>query len=48
MALTRMVYDRELAVSEKRVKPGTLTRYSTLITGKQTVHILPEGYVVTA
>lgn len=47
MALTRMVYDREIAVSEKRVKPGSLMQHSNLISGKQIVHILPEGFVTS-
>ena len=46
MALARMLYDRELAVSERRVKPGSLLHNTSLILGKQIVHILPEGYVL--
>ena len=44
MALTRMLYDRELAVSERRVKPGSLMDHASLISGRQIIHILPEGY----
>ena len=41
-----MIYDRELAVSERRVKPASLLHNSSLILGKKIVNILPEGYVV--
>jgi len=39
----RMVYDRELAISERRVKPDELVHNASLILGKQIIHILPEG-----
>ena len=39
------MYDRELAVSERRVKPASILRNSSLILGKQIIHILPEGFV---
>ena len=39
-----MLYDRELAVSERRVKPADILHNASLILGKQTIHILPEGY----
>ena len=45
VALTKVLYDRELAVSERRVKPASILRNSSLILGKQIIHILPEGYV---
>lgn len=45
MAFTKLLYDRELAVSERRVKPASILHNSSLILGKQIVHILPEGYV---
>jgi len=38
-----MVYDRELSISEHKVKPGDIIHNSSLILGKQIVHILPEG-----
>lgn len=45
MALGKVMYDRELAVSERRVKPATILHNSSLILGKQIIHILPEGSV---
>ncbi|KAL8673347.1 MAG: hypothetical protein Q9168_002226 [Polycauliona sp. 1 TL-2023] len=43
IAFTRIFYDRELAVSERRVKPASVLHNSSLILGKQIIHILPEG-----
>ena len=43
IALTKILYDRELSVSERRVKPADILHNSSLILGKQTIHILPEG-----
>ncbi|KAI9822860.1 MAG: hypothetical protein M1826_000353 [Phylliscum demangeonii] len=43
IGLTRILYDREVAVSERKVKPGDILRNSALILGRQTIHILPEG-----
>ncbi|KAL8874126.1 MAG: hypothetical protein Q9174_000496 [Haloplaca sp. 1 TL-2023] len=43
IAFMRLFYDRELAISERRVKPATVIHNSSLILGKQIVHILPEG-----
>ena len=45
IAFTRLFYDRELAVSERRVKPANVLHNSSLILGKQIIHILPEGCV---
>jgi len=45
IALTKTMYDRELAVSERRVKPASILHNSSLILGKQIIHILPEGWV---
>ena len=42
-AVAKTVYDRELAVSERSVKPGFVLHNSSLILGKQIIHILPEG-----
>ena len=42
-AITKYVYDRELAVDEIRVKRGNILHNSSLILGRQIVHILPEG-----
>lgn len=39
----KIMYDRELAISERRVKPGDIIHNASLILGKQIVHILPEG-----
>ena len=44
--LTKALYDRELAVLERRVKPASILHNSSLILGKQIVHILPEGSAV--
>lgn len=41
--LTKVLYDRELAVSERKVKPASILHNASLILGKQIVHILPEG-----
>ncbi|KAI4174822.1 MAG: hypothetical protein LQ343_002060 [Gyalolechia ehrenbergii] len=43
IAFTRFFYDRELTVSERRVKPASVLHNSSLILGKQIIHILPEG-----
>ncbi|KAL8711117.1 MAG: hypothetical protein Q9220_004498 [cf. Caloplaca sp. 1 TL-2023] len=43
IAFTRLFYDRELAISERRVKPATVLHNASLILGKQIIHILPEG-----
>lgn len=43
LAFTKIVYDRELAVSERSVKPASILQNSSLILGKQIIHILPEG-----
>ena len=44
LALTRLLYDRELAVLERNVKPASVLQNASLILGKQIIHILPEGY----
>ncbi|KAI4148383.1 MAG: hypothetical protein LQ341_001597 [Variospora aurantia] len=44
IAFTRLFYDRELAVSERRVKVANVLNNASLILGKQIIHILPEGY----
>ncbi|KAL6721098.1 hypothetical protein ACLMJK_000198 [Lecanora helva] len=43
IAFTKIFYDRELAVSERIVKPASILHNSSLILGKQIIHILPEG-----
>ncbi|KAJ5594538.1 Nucleoporin [Penicillium hispanicum] len=45
-SLVKMAYDRELSISERRVKPGDIIHNASLILGKQIVHILPEGSAV--
>lgn len=42
-ALVKLAYDRELSISERRVKPADILHNSSLILGKQIIHILPEG-----
>lgn len=43
--LAKGIYDRELSISEHKVKPAQLFDSSSFITGKQIINILPEGYV---
>ncbi|KAL8832409.1 MAG: hypothetical protein Q9191_000281 [Dirinaria sp. TL-2023a] len=43
LALFRALNDRELAVSERSVNPGSVLHNASLILGKQIIHILPEG-----
>ncbi|KAK4963876.1 hypothetical protein LTR66_012596, partial [Elasticomyces elasticus] len=43
VALGKMMYDKELAIDEHRVRPATVMHNSSLILGKQIIHILPEG-----
>ncbi|KAG8529258.1 uncharacterized protein KY384_005893 [Bacidia gigantensis] len=45
-SLTKVLYDREVAVSERRVKPASILHNSSLILGKQIIHVLPEGSAV--
>ncbi|KAI4165060.1 MAG: hypothetical protein LQ342_001337 [Letrouitia transgressa] len=45
VALSKIFYDRELAVSERRIKPASIFQNSSLILGKQIIHILPDGHV---
>jgi nucleoporin POM152 len=42
-AFAKYLYDRELSVSENRVKPASILHNSSLIMGKQIINILPEG-----
>ncbi|CRG83266.1 Nucleoporin pom152 [Talaromyces islandicus] len=41
--LFKSFYDRELSISERSVKPADIIHNASLILGKQTIHILPEG-----
>ncbi len=45
-ALVKTLYDRELSVSENRVKPANILHNSSLIMGKQIINVLPEGSVL--
>jgi nucleoporin POM152 len=40
------MWDSELAISERSVKPGAILHNASLILGKQIINILPEGYVL--
>ena len=42
-AMLKFMYDRELAISEHRVKPANILQNSSIILGKQIIQILPEG-----
>lgn len=42
-AIVKLLYDREISVSERRVNPADILHNSSLILGKQIIHILPEG-----
>lgn len=44
--LSKLIYDRELSISEHRVKPADILHNSSLILGKQIIHILPEGSAI--
>jgi nucleoporin POM152 len=44
VALSKLLYDRELTISERKVKPADVIHNSSVILGKQVVHVLPEGY----
>ena len=43
VALSKVFYDRELAISERHVKHSSILHNESLILGKQIIHILPEG-----
>ncbi|KAI9743280.1 MAG: hypothetical protein M1818_003126 [Claussenomyces sp. TS43310] len=43
-ALVKTLYDREISVSEHRVKPARILQNSSLIMGKQIINVLPEGF----
>ncbi|KAL1303333.1 hypothetical protein AAFC00_006733 [Neodothiora populina] len=42
-AIAKLFYDRELAINERHVKHSQIMHNSSLILGKQIIHILPEG-----
>ncbi|KAF1365077.1 hypothetical protein EJ07DRAFT_161190 [Lizonia empirigonia] len=43
VSLVGFLWDSELAISERSVKPGSILHNASLILGKQIVNILPEG-----
>ena len=43
IAISKTLYDRELAITEKKVKPADVMHNPSLILGKQVIHVLPEG-----
>ena len=45
ISLAGFLFDSELAISERSVKPGPILHNASLILGKQIINILPEGYV---
>ncbi|KAL2441453.1 Nucleoporin [Exophiala dermatitidis] len=45
-AIVKLAYDRELSISEHRVKPADILHNSSIILGKQIIHILPEGSAI--
>ena len=45
-SFTKLFYDRELSISEHRVKPADILHNSSLILGRQIIHILPEGSAI--
>ena len=46
VGFSKIFYDRELSISEHRVKPADILQNSSIILGKQIIHILPEGSAV--
>lgn len=46
MSIMAAMWDSELAISERSVKPGAIIHNASLILGKQIINILPEGSAV--
>lgn len=46
VAVSKLFYDRELAISERHVKHSSIMHNASLILGKQVIHILPEGSAI--
>ncbi|KAI1631130.1 hypothetical protein F4809DRAFT_646711 [Biscogniauxia mediterranea] len=46
LGLVRLMYDKELAISEHNVKVSSILHNSSLIMGKQIINILPEGSAI--
>ena len=45
VGLSKVLYDREIAISEHRVKPASLLQDPSHILGKYEILVLPEGSV---
>ncbi|KAL9114156.1 MAG: hypothetical protein Q9227_001928 [Pyrenula ochraceoflavens] len=45
-ATVRLLYHREISISERKVKPADILHNASLILGKQIIHILPEGSAI--
>lgn len=45
-AFTKLFYDQEVALSGGKVNPAAILQNSSIILGKQIVHILPEGSAI--
>jgi nucleoporin POM152 len=45
-ALLKIVYDRELSISDHRVDPADILHNSSIILGRQIIQILPEGSAI--
>lgn len=43
VGLTKILYDREISISEHSVKASSILHNASLIMGKQIINILPEG-----
>lgn len=48
LAVLKVFYDKELAISEHNVKLSNILHNSSLIMGKQIINILPEGYAISS
>ncbi|KAF2714118.1 hypothetical protein K504DRAFT_399891 [Pleomassaria siparia CBS 279.74] len=46
VSLVAFLWDSELAISERSVKPGPILHNASLILGKQIINILPEGSAI--
>jgi nucleoporin POM152 len=46
IGLVGFLWDSELAISERSVKPGAILHNASLILGKQIINILPEGSAI--
>ncbi|KAF2000308.1 hypothetical protein P154DRAFT_491849 [Amniculicola lignicola CBS 123094] len=46
VSLLAVLFDSEVAINERNVKPGPILHNASLILGKQIIHILPEGSAI--